>query len=55
MVTMPNRSSSELQIPRLEPHIYSEDEYEQVRLTVERLIKDLLLLRLKLFASGTPS
>lgn len=31
-----------LKIPRLEPHIYSEEEYEQVGPTIERMIEDAI-------------
>ncbi|MFB3902205.1 MAG: nucleotidyltransferase family protein [Acidobacteriota bacterium] len=33
-----------LKVPRLEPHVYSEEEYEQVRPTVERMIDDAIPL-----------
>jgi len=29
-----------LNIPGLEPHLYTEQEYEQVKMTVERMIRD---------------
>lgn len=33
-----------LNIPRLEPHVYTEEEYEAVRTTVERMIHDGILV-----------
>jgi len=33
-----------LAIPRLEPHVYSEEEYEQMEQTIERMIKDGVML-----------
>lgn len=32
-----------LNIPRLEPHVYAEEEYEQARPVVERMIRDGIL------------
>jgi predicted nucleotidyltransferase len=29
-----------LNIRRLEPHVYAEEEYEQVRMTVERMVRE---------------
>ena len=37
---LPGLTARALDIPRLEPHLYTEAEYEAARATVDRMVRD---------------